>query len=701
MAENQKSEPTTPEQALISWVKGHVDEWEDHRRSEYEDRWDEYYRLWRGEWRESDKTRSSERSKIISPALQQAIEMQVAELEEATFGRDEWFDIQDNYADRRTDFQSVKDREAIKEAINRIQQAVENGQVDQQQAQLLIQQVRQQSQQRETGDVEHMKNLMKENFEQTDVKTSISKIFLNSALYGTGIGKVVASEETTKVYNHDEDPPSVEDKDVLRIFIEPVSPYNFSIDPVATSIEDALGCAHKVDKSKHEVVKKQKDGVYRQVPLETPDLAEESEPPSLEDTEVGDPQTVRITEYWGLVPQSLLDAQEEEDSKEGLEEVLESAGDKIPDVDEDELVEAVVTVANERILLRAENNPFLMEDRPFVAFQHDTVPDTFWGRGVAEKGFNAQKALDGEVRARMDGLALSVHPMMAYDVTSRPRGSNYQVHPGKSIGTTGPPKDALMPFNFGDINSKTFENAADLERMVQQATGSMDSAIPIGQNRRNETASGMSQIQAGAIKRSKRTLQNIEQKLIKKFLKKAAWRFQQFDSDNFPMRDLSFIPHSALGIMARELEQQQMIQLLSVVPQESEAFSILLKAIYSNSSLSNREELIESIENSMQPDPTQQKLQQLQLEEQAAKVQVQQTEAKENQADAFKAVMDARATIQKNELEENKLDVQLMGEVLDVVANSQQQNQQSMTALAQEVIRQRAGQNNNNTGQAS
>ena len=416
----------------------------------------------------------------------------------------------------------------------------------------------------------------------------------------------------------------------------------------------------------------------------------ESEPPSMKAVEIGDPDLVEITEYWGLVPQSMLENESDEESEDSLDDALNVEG--IPSPEKDDLVEAVVTLANGGKVLRAERNPFLMEDRPFVAYQHDTVPDTFWGRGVAEKGYNAQKALDGELRARMDGLALSVHPMMAYDVTSRPRGSSYTVHPGKSIGTTGPPKDALMPFNFGDINSKTFENAADMERMVQQATGSMDSAVPIEQNRRNETASGMSQIQSGAIKRSKRTFQNIEQKLITKFLKKAAWRFQQFDSKNFPMKDLHFIPHSSLGIMARELEQQQSIQLLSVVPQESQAFYILLKSVYENSNLSNRDELIQSINQQMQPDQTQEQIKQLQLAEQQAKVQVQQTEAQENRADAFKAIQDARKTAQDAELAQDQLDVELMKEILDVVSNQQGQSAQQQTALVQELLKQAGAQ---------
>ena len=48
---------------------------------------------------ERTKTRNSERSRIVSPALQQAVESAVAELEEATFGRGKWFDIEDDVLD--------------------------------------------------------------------------------------------------------------------------------------------------------------------------------------------------------------------------------------------------------------------------------------------------------------------------------------------------------------------------------------------------------------------------------------------------------------------------------------------------------------------------------------------------------------------------------------------------------------------------
>ena len=90
----------TVEQDLEGWVIDKCDGWRDHYETNYADRFDEYYRLWRGQWSPEDQTRKSERSKIISPALQQAVESSVAELEEATFGRGKWFDIKDDIHDK-------------------------------------------------------------------------------------------------------------------------------------------------------------------------------------------------------------------------------------------------------------------------------------------------------------------------------------------------------------------------------------------------------------------------------------------------------------------------------------------------------------------------------------------------------------------------------------------------------------------------
>ncbi len=53
--------------------------------------------------------------------------------------------------------------------------------------------------------------------------------------------------------------------------------------------------------------------------------------------------------------------------------------------------EAIVVIANDGTLLKAEANPYMMKDRPILAYQDDTVPNRLLGRGTVEKAYNSQK----------------------------------------------------------------------------------------------------------------------------------------------------------------------------------------------------------------------------------------------------------------------------------------------------------------------
>ena len=111
-----------------------------------------------------------------------------------------------------------------------------------------------------------------------------------------------------------------------------------------------------------------------------------------------------------------------------------------------------------------------MQDRGFVAYQHDLVPDSFWGRGIAEKGYNAQKALDADLRSRIDAMAMIVHPMMAADSSRLPRGQKLSVSPGRMLLTQGNPNDVFMLFETDDVQKsmKMMENP-DLHEVMDQA----------------------------------------------------------------------------------------------------------------------------------------------------------------------------------------------------------------------------------------
>jgi hypothetical protein len=598
------------EQHLENWVIEKCDSWRDHFEANYSQRFEEYYRLWRGQWSPQDRTRDTERSKIISPALQQAVESSVAELEEATFGRGKWFDIKDDVYDQ------------------------------------------------DPNDIALLRNALEQDFKKNMVRKSVAECLINAAVFGTGIAEIVLEEEkemkpaTQPVMGGELTAVGVNIQDRTCVKLRPVMPQNFLIDPVATDIQSALGCAVDEFVSAHSVEQLQESGVYRDIPLELASTDFDIEPDQ-ELTQFEDDK-VRLTKYYGLVPRHLLDkAVEEKDAEEVNEEVV-----TFEDEDDSYYVEAVVVIANGGVLLKASKNPYMMEDRPVVAFPWDVVPSRFWGRGVCEKGYNSQKALDTELRARIDALALTIHPMMAMDASRMPRGAKPSIQPGKTILTNGNPAEILQPFNFGNVNQITFAQAQALQTMVQTATGAIDSAGISGSINGDATAAGVSMSLGAIIKRHKRTLINFQEAFLIPFVTKAAWRYMQFEPELYPVADYKFHTSSSLGIIAREYEVTQLVQLLQTMSPDTPMYPKLVMSIIDNMNLSNREELIATLEQANQPNPeaqqAAQQAQQAQLQFQSSQTAALQGQAAESQARAQKLAMEAQVIPQELEIDRIK-----------------------------------------------
>ena len=428
--------------------------------------------------------------------------------------------------------------------------------------------------------------------------------------------------------------------DRVKVKLKPVLPQNFLIDPVATSVEDAMGVAVDEFVSRHQVELLQEQGVYRDTYVGSAAPDTDLEPD--QDLTIYNDDKVRLTKYYGLVPRELLN---------------EALGDdnEFVDVEDSKYVEAVVVIANGGILLKAEANPYMMQDRPVVAFPWDVVPGRFWGRGVCEKGYNSQKALDTELRARIDALSLTIHPMMAIDATRLPRGAKPEVRPGKMVLTNGDPREVLQPFNFGQVSQITFAQAGALQQMVQQATGAVDSAGIAGQVNGEATAAGISMSLGAIIKRHKRTLINFQQSFLIPFVKKAAYRYMQFDPENYPVADYKFNASSTLGIIAREYEVTQLVQLLQTMDRQSPLYNTLIQSIIDNMNLSNREELIAAMQQAMQPNPEQQQMamaaQQAQMQFQQSQTAALSAQAQESQARAAKLAAEAQAVPEELEID--------------------------------------------------
>jgi len=597
---NESTDPIIIEQSLEDWVLNKVDTWGDYYENNYAAKHAEYYRLWRGIWNASDKTRQAERSQIIAPALQQAVESNVAEIEEATFGRGKYFDIKDNMGDS------------------------------------------------ETEDIMFLRKKLHEDFDMAKIRRDVSECLINSAVFGNGIGEVVLEEinemkpATEEVMGGSMEAVGVNISKRTVVRLRPILPQNFRIDPIATNVEEALGVAIDEFVSSHLVEQLQESGVYREGYLGNASEDFDLEPDS--ELTIHEDDKVRLTKYYGLVPRHLL---EKELDYELDDEEKESY-----------YIEAIVIVGNESVLLKAEPSPYMMKDRPVVAFPWDVVPSRFWGRGVCEKGYNSQKALDAELRARIDALALTVHPMLAMDATRIPRGTKPEIRAGKILLTNGDPKEIINPFNFGNVSQITFAQAQALQTMVQQSTGAVDSSGVGGSINGEATAAGISMSLGAIIKRHKRTLVNFQESFLIPFVSKAAWRYMQYEPELYPVSDYKFNATSSLGIIAREYEVSQLVQLLQTMGKDTPYYPVMLKSIVDNMNVANREELIGLIDKASQPTPEAQKAgeetRQAELAFQASQTAALSSQANESNARAQKLAAETQAVPQELEIERIK-----------------------------------------------
>ena len=642
---SEEEEVTQSDKELVSFVVEHCDRWRDWRDTNYEEKWDEYERIYYGVWSAEDRTRDSERSKIISPATRQAVDNRVAETMEGFAGSGKLFEITDDGLDQ------------------------------------------------ERTDVEVMQALLLEDTHNNAYINNVSSIVKLAEIYGTGLGEVLVKTEMERVPTTQNMPGEqsmaavgVTEQEKVVVKVKPVNPRNLLIDPNADAIDDSMGVAVEEYVSLYQIVKGIESGVYRKVSIEPHYESDDLDPSHLEDTTYQDDK-VKIIRYYGLVPREYLEEIENED-----EEVVElfpenSAADTVSD-----LVEAIVVIANDGTLLKAEKSPYMMEDRPIIAYRPEVRPGLFYGVGTVEKGYNMQKAIDAQLRSHMDSLALTTAPMMGIDATRLPRGMKFEVRPGKNILTNGNPAEILQPFKFGSTDASNYETAKGFEAMLLQATGTLDSAELVksaagggGQN----NGMGMSLAMSAIVKKNRVAMASFQDDFIIPMVKKVAYRYMQFDPDRYPMQDFKFTTLSSIGAITKEHEQQQLIGLMQTLGPNSPIVPVLLRSIIGTSSLLNKEELMMQLDQMSQPNPQEQEMQQQQAQLQMSLVQAQANElnarAQESAADAQEAQARAQKLMTETSLLDDKAKIDLI-RTLTANINTKDKNEFDKRVKTAEMI---------------
>lgn len=641
---SEEEEVTQSDKELVSFIVDHCDKWRDWRDTNYETKWDEYERIYYGVWSAEDRTRDSERSKIISPATRQAVDNRVAETMEGFAGSGKLFEITDDGLDQ------------------------------------------------DRTDVEVMQSLLLEDTHNNAYINNVSSIVKLAEIYGTGVGEVLVKTEMERVPTTQPMPESemaavgVTEQQKVTVKIKPVNPRNLLIDPNADAVNDSMGVAVEEYVSMYQIVQGIESGVYRKVNIQPHYEGDDLDPNHVEATTYEDDK-VKIIRYYGLVPQEYLEEVEEED-----EEVVdlfpdESSADRLSG-----LVEAIVVIANDGTLLKAERSPYMMEDRPIIAYRPEVRPGRFYGVGTVEKGYNMQKAIDAQLRSHMDSLALTTAPMMGIDATRLPRGMKFEVRPGKNILTNGNPAEILQPFKFGSTDASNYETAKGFEAMLLQATGTLDSAELVksaagggGQN----NGMGMSLAMSAIVKKNRVAMASFQDDFIIPMVKKVAYRYMQFDPERYPMKDFKFTTLSSIGAITKEHEQQQLIGLMQTLGPDSPIVPIILRSIISTSSLVNKEELMVQLDQMSQPDPQAQEMQQQAQQLQMGLVQAQANElnarAQESAADAQESQARAQKLLVEASLLDDKVKADLVRS-LSANINTRDKNEFDKRVKAAEMI---------------
>ena len=536
--------------AIVSEIMGKIEPWRKLRDGDFEALWDEYYAKWRGFWMPQHKSYKTERSKLISPLTSMSIDLTTAEIIEAVMGREYFVDLPDDVEDEDT-----TDMDVVR--------------------------------------VRLVNDLKGEGF-----VNEFAKAVLNGCLYGNGILKIQINTKKVRTPERDsEGNLRVAEEEVVRIKPVAIEPGNFVADPAVADIDDMVGCAHEFLMPLPTLERKQFEGQYYN-DVKIGSYRAKILNPNRGDTEQGQRkdkgEAAYITEYYGLIPRRMLVALEAENNGVKIDDAVLR---EMPN----DMVEVIATIANETHLLRAIENPLITGERLMVAYQHELVPGRFYGRGVAEKGANVQRAQDAEMRGRIDGLAWANHPMFAFDLTRMPPGSNMNAWPGKAWGTRGNPGEVIQEFKISGPDQNSYAHMQELERMGQQATGALDTAGLRG-GVRDETATGSALAASSFIKRSKRTMFNIED-MMNRLIRRVTHLKMQYDSRRYPT-DYKFRVRGTLGMMAREIEQGFMVNLLSVIGPDSPASMPIIRAVFEHSGSPVKSEVLQALKQLQEKQPT-------------------------------------------------------------------------------------------------
>ncbi len=206
------------------------------------------------------------------------------------------------------------------------------------------------------------------------------------------------------------------------------------------------------------------------------------------------------------------------------------------DIDGDGVMNrAVITTANNQVLLRAQENPYWHNKNPFVRGTYIDVPDELMGIGLAEVCQALNYEINDVRNQRMDNVMFVLNKMFKYKKNSvDPKRIVSQ--PGGAIPYDENPSD-IEEFSMTDVTGSAWREVLDLERWLQEATAVTKFTMGMTGSsgaEMNQTATGMKILQQMSGNQFVFTAKQLEDQLINNLLKMFYQiEYQYFDIELF------------------------------------------------------------------------------------------------------------------------------------------------------------------------
>lgn len=234
--------------------------------------------------------------------------------------------------------------------------------------------------------------------------------------------------------------------------LEIVSPHDIFIDPSAESLnvyyDDCRFLIHKKLMSRKQIVALAEQGVYdMEVVNELPEEGEGDDEPSKK-------EDFSHTDY---------SDQSFSTNRERKFEVLDHWEE-----------DRVITVADDKYLLRDVENPYWHKKIPFFAVTYSDHINEIWADGLPELIQDLQEQLNDVTNSRLNNVKLNLNSMFMMEYGALENENECKMRPGGILHITTGSMDKIKPLPIQDMSSITYPEQQSILQAIQNTTGATE-----------------------------------------------------------------------------------------------------------------------------------------------------------------------------------------------------------------------------------